>query len=276
MHETVSVDEAISKGHRMVNYPVMTIMLGMVILSLYLGCWGGMPVWIIPVGLVLSFTFAWLYWSFMITKWRIWAFENVRNVHELKRRAIMENLIWQDNSIFEKTEIRKAVHKEKWQALQSKFEREDVFHDDLTIPTQTIIYYSKGKKYLETITVLICLPLAIFLMLKADQYIIVAIFTVVGGAYWGYREYKGVIKKTPQIIISNKGIQTVSTMFYEWKDIKHEEIVIEGYGEHARCYLKYDHPGGSEHLQIDHFDTDKAALDKLLTIYRGRSGRKTR
>jgi hypothetical protein len=42
----------------------------------------------------------------MITKWRVWAFENVRNVHELKKRAIQEKLISADSSIFEKTEIR--------------------------------------------------------------------------------------------------------------------------------------------------------------------------
>jgi hypothetical protein len=50
----------------------------------------------------------------MITKWRLWAFENVRNVHELKERAVQAKLIWPDHSIFEKMEIRSASDKERW------------------------------------------------------------------------------------------------------------------------------------------------------------------
>ncbi len=37
MNETVTVDEAISKGHRMVNYPIMVIMFGTFGITLYLG-----------------------------------------------------------------------------------------------------------------------------------------------------------------------------------------------------------------------------------------------
>src|SRR5688572_28161200 len=103
MNETVSVDQAIAKGHRMVNYPVLIIMFGTLGLCLYLEIQKIFPFWIIPVGFGLAFGLAWLWWSIMITKWRLWAFDNVRNVHELKKRAVREKLIWADNSFFEKT-----------------------------------------------------------------------------------------------------------------------------------------------------------------------------
>lgn len=111
MFETVTVDEAISKGKRMINYPGFSIMLIILGLCFYLGIEKIWPFWIVPVGFVLAFVVAWLYWSIMITKWRLWAFNNVRNVHELKRRAIQEKLIWPDHSIFEKTEIRNPTDK---------------------------------------------------------------------------------------------------------------------------------------------------------------------
>ena len=37
MNETVTVEEAIRKGHRMVNYPIMFIMLGTIALCFFLG-----------------------------------------------------------------------------------------------------------------------------------------------------------------------------------------------------------------------------------------------
>ena len=91
MNEIVTVDEAIAKGHRMVNYPVFVIMIGISGLTLYLGSQNFIPEWCIPVGFILSFGLAWLWWSIMITRWRLWAFDNVRNVHELKK---IQLLIW--------------------------------------------------------------------------------------------------------------------------------------------------------------------------------------
>lgn len=102
MNKGVTVDEAISKGHRMVNYPVFIIIIGVIGLTIYLVLQKIIPTWCFPVGFILAFGFAWLMWSIMITKWRLWAFDNVRNVHELKKRAIQEKLIWADNSILKR------------------------------------------------------------------------------------------------------------------------------------------------------------------------------
>lgn len=198
MNETVTVDQAIAKGHRMVNYPVFIIMFGTIGLCFYLGTQKILPFWIVPVGFGLGFGLAWLWWSVMITKWRLWAFENVRNVHELKKRAVQEKLIWADNSIFEKTEIRNSTNKEKWSSLQHKFEKEDEFQDNLTIPNETIIYYSKGGNFLEMIVMLGCLGVGIYLLLKTDNYILGSILSIVG-AYFGYKEYKEATNTEPQI-----------------------------------------------------------------------------
>lgn len=274
MNEIVTVDEAIAKGHRMVNYPVFIIMFGTVGLSFYLAIQKILPSWIIPAGFGLAFGLAWLWWSIMITKWRLWAFDNVRNVHELKKRAVQERLIWTDNSIFEKTEIRNSNEKERWSSLQHKFRQEDLFQDDLAIPNETIIYYSKRKNFFEMAIMLGCLGVGIYLLLKTDSYILGSILSIVGG-YFGFKEFKEATNTEPQIILNDRGIKTISTDFYDWSEIQNEEVISEGSGKHTHYYLTYNNPGGAEHLQIDNYDTDQRALNKLLILYRGRSEKKT-
>lgn len=270
MEEGVTVDDAIKKGHRMVTFSSMFVMFGTLGLSFFLGLQEILPFWIIPVGLALSFVFGWLCWSVMITKWRLWAFKNVRNVHQLKKRAIQEKLIWADNSIFEKTEIRKISDKEEWNSLQSKFKQEDKFYDDLTIPNETIIYYAKGKNFFEMAIGIGCLGLGIYLVTMTDSYIL-GLLTSIFGGYLSYTEFKEATNTDPQIIVNAKDIQTISTEFFEWSNIENEETISAGSGKHTLYYLIYNHPNGQEKLMIDDYDTNQQTLNKLLILYRGRN-----
>lgn len=122
----ITVDQAISRGHFMVNVPVAIAFFGSPVLSIYLYHIRLISGWGIGVAFLIGFVLAWIIWSFMITKWRVSAFENVRNVHELKKRAIEEKLIWSDGNFFEKTEIRNSQEKIKLKELQKKFEIKDI------------------------------------------------------------------------------------------------------------------------------------------------------
>lgn len=270
MNETVTVDEAILKGHQMVTYPSMAIMLGAIFLCAFLGIAQIVPGWTILICFLLGFVLSWLYWSIMITKWRLWAFENVRNVHELKKRAIRENLIWGGNSIFEKTEIRSTEEQEKWLALQKKFDQEDVFIDDPTVPKETSVFYSKGMNYFEMAIMLLVLAVGIYMLFVSKSYVLGTILTLTGAGF-AYKEFMEATNTEPQIILNDKGIQTSQTPFCKWADIKNEEVVRRGSGKSVRHYLIYDHPNGTENLQIDDFETTEYALNKLLILYRGRS-----
>lgn len=271
----VSVDEAIAKGHRMVTYPVMVILFGILGLCMYLGIQNILTsFWMFPALFALAFLLAWLYWSLAITKWRLWAFENVRNVHELKKRAIQEKLIWKDDSLFQKTEIRNTTQKEKWNRLQSKFEQDDIFKDDFNVPDETIIYYAKGKNFLQMVFMLCFLGAGIFLA-TTGNYLFGSIVSVIS-AYLSFKEYREATNIEPQIIINSRGIKTISTGFYAWKDIENEEAISEQSGKYVRHYLVYDHPEGAEHLGIDDYNTDMRKLNKLLIVYRGRNREQTR
>ena len=275
MNNSVSVDDAIKKGKRLVNYPGTTIMLGTLGICFYLGIQHIMPFWIVPLGFILSFVFAWIYWSFMITKWRLWAFDNVRNVHELKKRAIHEKLIWPDDSFFEKTEIRSMADKEKWNTLQYKFSKKDMFIDDFTIPNETIIYFSKSKNFTEMAICICCFIVGICLIIGNNNYLLGIIMCAIGG-YLGFKKFKNATNAEPQILINEKGIKTASTDFYEWKDVKYEEVIGTGSGKHTSYFLKYNYPNGSVDLKIDNLDTNYDKLNKLLILYRGRNTKRSK
>lgn len=270
MKEQVSVDKAIIKGHFIINLPVMIIMFGIPGIAMYLFSEKIIPNWSIGISFFLGFGLAWTYWSFSVTKWRLWAFENVRNVHELKKRAIQSGLIWSDTKWFNKTELKSEKDKLKWKELLKKFKKEDEYFEDHSLPKKTTVYYSKIKNTYELIIMLICLGLGLFLLLKSDSYIIGSILSLVG-AYFGFKELKQVLDSNPQIIIDNKGLKTITTDFKNWSDIKNEEVIMTGSGKNTSFYLVYNYGNGSEKLLIDDFNISPKKLETALRTYRIRN-----
>ena len=106
MIENVSVDEALNKGRWKLVYLPMIVLFSCVGLSFYIKSQEILDGWIIAVGFIVGFLLSWLVWSYFVVDWKVWAFENVRNVHELQRKAIEQRLIWSEGSWFEKTEFK--------------------------------------------------------------------------------------------------------------------------------------------------------------------------
>ncbi|MFB9054148.1 hypothetical protein ACFFVB_13750 [Formosa undariae] len=267
MKTHLSVDKAITRGHLVINLPVMLIMFGIPGVTLYLFSEKSIPNWSIGISFLLGFALAWTYWSFAITKWRLWAFENVRNVHELKKSAIENGLIWADTKWFNKTEIKSAADKSKWKVLLKKFEKEDEYFEDRSLPIRTRVYFSKFKNTYDLILMLIGLSAGLFLLLKSDSYIVGTLLSLVG-AYLAYKELKQVLNNTPQLIIDNKGIETTTATFKSWAEIKHEEVIMEGSGKTISFYLIYTYNNGSEKLLLDDFNMSPKNLETALRTYR--------
>jgi ABC-type multidrug transport system fused ATPase/permease subunit len=271
MKESITVEDAIKKGKWLIDYPAKTILFTFIIIGVYLQVQNIITGWlIIPVVYILPFFLACLYWSITITKWRNWAFENVRNVHELKKTAIQERLIGKDNSIYQKFEIKTPNDKIKWNLLQSKFDKDDVFHNDPSISKQTIIFYSKIKNLFQMLLGFFCIAIGIYLLYDSKN-IIFGILILVLGIYISYKDFREAFNTTPQIILDDNGIETVNTKFYNWENIKNEEVIRDGYGKHTHYYLVYDYPNGKEYLKIDDYNTNMKKLNKLLILYKGRS-----
>ncbi|MBP1838857.1 hypothetical protein [Formosa algae] len=270
MREEISVNKAINRGHLIVNIPVFVSMFGIPALALYLAQNNSIPKWGVVISFIIGFIVAWLVWSFMITKWRIWAFDNVRNVHELKKRAIAEKLIWNDGKIFEKTEIKSPKQKRKLKLLEKKFEEEDVFKEDFSAPKSKTIYYSKSTNLIQMFIMIACSILGIYLILDSGSYIMGSLF-IIGGIYYAYKAFKKATITAPQIIINDKGIETIQVNFKNWSEIKNEEVLIKNNGNHASAYLNFDFKEGFESLQIDDFDITPKDMENLLRTYRIRN-----
>lgn len=275
MKEQISVDKAIKRGHLTIIIPVWFILLGTPCFAMYLFSEKLIPSWGIVISFLIGFLFAWLYWSYGITKWRIWAFESVRNVHELKKRAIQKDLIWKDNSWFNKTEIKTDSDKRKWTELKKKFEKKDIFEEDYSVPSQYVIYYSIIKNTYQFTIMLLCLVGGIYLLVNSDSYFLGTLLTLTG-VYLGFEGLKKVFDRNPQITMSNKGIETINTEFKNWSEVKNEEVLMEGSGKHRDFYLIYDYKKGFEKLKINDYDISPKKLENLIRTYRIRNNKNYR
>ena len=123
-----SINEVLKKGQTIVNVPVSIIMIVTPILSVFLSpliLQQEYRVFGILAGVILGFVLAWLWWSYRIVKWRIWAFENTKKSdwRELKESAIDQKLIWNDGNLFEKTEIRSRKETQKINEINAKIKQ---------------------------------------------------------------------------------------------------------------------------------------------------------
>ena len=270
MSNSITVDEAIKKGHKLVTYPSIVIIIIILVTAFTLAILNIFSFWIIGFAFVLAFVLPWLYWGFRITKWRIWAFDGVRNVHELQRRAVEENLIWEEGHLFESLEIRNTSDKLKWKALQEKFFENDIFSDDFSLPTTTEIFNSKRKNFILISLSLVSFTIGMTAILGRVDLIFGGILLVLSGvlSFFIFRTTK---KKEPKLILNELGIQTSSTKTYKWSDIKNEAIVDEGTYRLSQSYLIFDHPNGSEKIFLNDLAIEKRNLENLLRVYRGRS-----
>lgn len=264
----ISVDTAIEKAKRTILYPSLGILIGIPLILCVLAELDIIQSWLVLIGFICSTLISILFWSFTITNWKIWAYENVRNLHELKRRAIQEKLTYEDDSFYLKLEFKSQRQKEKLKYLEKRFENKDLFSDDNEIPTETIISFSKNGRSLIMYSglgslALISLTLSILFNIYG---IILSILFVL----FIYLFTKNKIKAQWQITLNENGIQTLNTNFYEWNKVKNEIVTEEGSSKYREYYLTYEHPTGIEKLRIDITEISNIRLEKLMRIYRGR------
>lgn len=124
----ISVGRAIVIGLVWVNGPIFPIMFGLPLLIVSYTPWfgGGGDVVGAANGVLLSAVFvagfiaAWLWWSVNVPKWRLWAYERVNDIPELKRRAVAIGLTWPDGHFFERTEIKSNAHAARERELEGR------------------------------------------------------------------------------------------------------------------------------------------------------------
>ncbi len=222
------------------------------------------------VGIVLGIIIAWITWSVLITKWRIWAFSNVRNVHELKREAIRNKLIWKTGSRFEKTEYRSKKDLLILEQLLEKFKVDDVIKEDPKIPEETKIYQPLINALLICVFMLIIILVG-GIMIYKDQNVsfYMGVVMIIIGVLGIKDSYKNILDRQPKIIINKAGIKIKTEAFKPWSEIYEEQVITEGYGSASKNYLTFsDDNYNYTKIEIDNFNTTPSKLENILRTYR--------
>ncbi|KAF2342510.1 hypothetical protein [Flavobacterium tistrianum] len=263
MKENVTVEQALSKGRWQLKFLPMIVIFSFICGGIYLSYVKLLEGWIIPVSFVLGFISGWLVWSYFVNNWKIWAYENVRNIHELQRKAVEEKLIWEKGSWLEKTEFKNDQQKQKLKQLDKKFLEKDIYKDDISVPKETAIYFSK--------------IIILFFLLIYFGSILLGIYSLYEKQYWGlillgfgfyltYNQIKKLLDKNPQIIINAEGIKLKDKKLVKWKGIQNDRVFTSG-GKNRTTYLAFN----NEMIDIGELDIKDQELEKLLQVYRVRS-----
>jgi hypothetical protein len=113
MKSRISVPLAIAIGTIVVNVPVFSLLMGPFFLVFYLVNNHYLPesqVWIALPSFLVGLSLAWLWWSLLVPKWRLWAYERVSDIPLLKDLAVTFGITWPDDHFFGRTEIKSREH----------------------------------------------------------------------------------------------------------------------------------------------------------------------
>ena len=120
----LSPQAAVDAAAWQVGGPVLVLMLGPAVAVLFVGVASGAP----AVGLLLtaamvlipSWLVAWLAWSILTPRWRLWAYERVDDLVELKRIALADRVLWPDGHIIHRSELAPAALRERLTAIEAE------------------------------------------------------------------------------------------------------------------------------------------------------------
>jgi hypothetical protein len=105
----VTPRQAVARGHLTVTLPVVLIMIA-VILVLWISL--GSKGWLI--GVFAGPGTAWIWWSFMVPRWRDWVIDNGLRPDDVQRAAELTGLVWPRGFLFERTEFRRRDGTRGW------------------------------------------------------------------------------------------------------------------------------------------------------------------
>jgi hypothetical protein len=268
MKKQISVEKAIKTGKLLlVNF----FLIWIICMSIGLFTLGKTPIWVFLTLFFGGFLISALITLSLSNRWKLWAFENVSNVHEFKKRVTqIETIpfIREDDEFFNKVENSTEKDKRLWN-IKQKFSRRFIFEDDLSVPSETSIYYSKVQIYFFLfITVFLIVGLVYYVF--TDNSLIIGITTLIVTVVFLHLNRSKLKRERPQIILNNKGIETISTGFTSWKNIKNEQICTVGTGKHTKYHLKFRILEKQESVLLTGLNIGIGRMEKLLYLYRSR------
>ncbi|UEG54806.1 hypothetical protein LLH06_07495 [Mucilaginibacter daejeonensis] len=289
--ESISVNEAITKGRQMLLLPRILLVAGLffflfVLALIFIAVTQGPPenvkVWAIMGGVAVAvgLLFFWLpywFWSKRTTQWKLWAFGHVDNVHELKIMATEANLCPVYGSVMDKLQLQTASERQRWRDLQDRFTVPEIFRDDPDVPAVSEIRYSKFHMVVNFLlgAALVVTGIAIlFLAFKNDSPTslkLVGALLTIAPLYMMFRSIERIFTTRPVIIMSNTALVTQLTGPLHW-DLVHDQQVrrINRGRNTIRYLLIFKHPGGMAEIDVTELAISKAELERLMRVYKHR------
>lgn len=287
----ISVDEALAKGRQMLLLPRILMMAGlffflfpvtMIMIAVFGGPPFSMKIWLVCAGVILFcfiifFYLPFLYWSKTTTRWKLWAFDNVDNVHELKIMAVQDNLCPADGTLMDTLQIRSANERERWHELQGRFDFPEVFKDDASVPFMTPIFYSKLHLTVNILFGLLFVAIGsiiAYLAIKNNWELslkVIGTLIAIAPLYKIFTAFKKMFKKHPELVLENQGLTTIPTGFLNWDLVFNEKVTRTDQGKRGvKFTLSFQHPVGIVHIDISDLDVTKGRLERLIRLYKGR------
>lgn len=260
-----TVEQALKRGKVTVNIPVLVITYGVMGLGFILWATGSAPSYFALSFILIGHFLGWIYWSFAITRWRIWAFSVVDDLHELKSRAITNKLIWPDGHIFEKTEIRTRKDKALLKSLETKFNelpKEGPVVDDPSIPPITKVFYSKLIGF-TLITLAVSAGFSsygAYVLITSDELYRGTFFLLVG-IYLMVKTFRDKKNRRPQLILDDKGVK-IKEGQYLWSEIMDFTITHS-----SNTWLTLNTSHGDVNTTIDGLEISGFELQDKMKIY---------
>lgn len=273
MKVVISVEKAINRGLLMIHIPMLIIFLIAVCLLSYLILNNYVAPWLAPVGLIFGILVSFIYRNFAITKWRIWAYENVRNIHELKQKARLHKLIGSDGDFFERIEIRTQYQNEKLKILEKRINIKDIFRDDISVPKEISIFYSKNRGIGGLFVGLFFLVVGFYLLFGKEKSIF-GLLPIICSVFPFKKGIKIIRDKNYQILINSEGIKFKNQELISWKYIQNTSLNFEPdyspHGSHIQHYFSFSVNGNVVNVPINDLNITHKKLEKLVQVYRVR------
>ncbi len=289
--ELISVNEAIAKGRQMLLLPRILMVAGLffflfVLAMVFIAVTQGPPqtvkVWSIVAGVAVVFglLFFWLpywFWSKRTTQWKLWAFDNVDNVHELKIMATAANLCPVYGSVMDKLQFQTASERQRWRDLQDRFTFPEVFRDDPAVPAITEIRYSKFHmvvNFLFGAALVVTGIVILFLTFKNDSPTslkLVGALLTIAPLYMMFISIKRMFSTRPVITMTNTSLITQLTGPLEWDLVYDQHVRRINRGRNTiRYLLTFRYPGGTAEVDVTELAITKVQLERLMRVYKHR------
>ena len=264
MRKEITVDKVVKRWVSLGIIMIVSMIITFILLVFLFDYFQLPLVWL---ALIINFSLGGVLLYLVWKRWLFWGFTRVQNVHELKKRLIAISYISENSKFFKKIENCTEEDKKYWK-LRLRFTQNDI-SDNKTIPDETIIYFSKTTNWIFIVSSIFTFAVGVFLLTINDTTLtIFGVIALIISVYRFYKEYMKLKKREPQIILNNKGIETVNTDFYKWGEIGGEKI--------GNQYFTYEHPRGKESIYIADLDINPFKLSELLVLYRERSKLQTK